>query len=174
MEPYEPTARVSGVMELEEYYLQAYPRLVSYLVAVHGDREGAQEAAQEAFVKLMPRWSKISRYHNPDAWLRRVAMHSSTSQWRRDRNRRHAQIAGQRVVEQRWEHEASVAATRLPLHSLPLRQREVLVLHYWLDMPVAAIAAELHIAEGTVKSRLARGRAALAQELTGTDSHGQH
>ena len=36
MEPYEPAARVSGVTDLEEYYLQAYPRLVSYLVAVHG------------------------------------------------------------------------------------------------------------------------------------------
>ena len=159
--------------DLEQYYLQAYPRLVSYLVAVHGDREGAEEAAQEAFVKLMSHWSKISRYENPDAWLRRVATHWSTSQWRRDRNRRRAQVTRQRVIEQR-EQEASIAATHLSLHSLPLRQREVLVLHYWLDMPVAAIAAELRIAEGTVKSRLARGRAALAQELIGTDSYGQH
>ena len=61
----------------------------------------------------------------------------------------------------------------LVMHNLPLRQREVLVLHYWLDMPVSAIAAELRIAEGTVKSRLARARSALASNLMGSDTYGQ-
>jgi RNA polymerase sigma factor (sigma-70 family) len=45
-------------------------------------------------------------------------------------------------------------------------QREVAVLHYLVDLPVTEIADTLGIAEGTVKSRLARGRSRLAELLT--------
>lgn len=52
------------------------------------------------------------------------------------------------------------------LHNLGQGHREVVVLHYLHDLPVARIAAELGVAEGTVKSRLSRARAALADALT--------
>jgi RNA polymerase sigma-70 factor (ECF subfamily) len=51
------------------------------------------------------------------------------------------------------------------LRRLPLAQREVLVLHYVAELAVEQVAAELRVPVGTVKSRLARGRAALAREL---------
>jgi RNA polymerase sigma-70 factor, ECF subfamily len=51
------------------------------------------------------------------------------------------------------------------LRRLPLGQREALVLHYVAGLPVELIAAELGVPAGTVKSRLARGRAALGQHL---------
>jgi RNA polymerase sigma-70 factor, ECF subfamily len=51
------------------------------------------------------------------------------------------------------------------LDKLPLAHREVLVLCYVAELPVAQIAAELRLPVGTVKSRLARGRAALAHHL---------
>jgi RNA polymerase sigma-70 factor, ECF subfamily len=51
------------------------------------------------------------------------------------------------------------------LRRLPLAQREVLVLHYVAELAVERVAAELRVPVGTVKSRLARGRAALAQQL---------
>jgi RNA polymerase sigma-70 factor (ECF subfamily) len=51
------------------------------------------------------------------------------------------------------------------LRRLPLAQREVLVLHYVAELAVERIAVELRLPVGTVKSRLARGRAALAHEL---------
>ena len=173
-EPLASAGRVGDVTELKDYYQQAYPRLVAFLVAVHGDREAAEEAAQEAFIKLMHHWQKVSHYENPDAWLRRVAINASTSQWRRNRNRRRAHTTSDRLRGQEWTCRSVDTDTRLVMHNLPLRQREVLVLHYWLDMPVSAIAAELRIAEGTVKSRLARARSALASNLMGSDTYGQH
>jgi RNA polymerase sigma-70 factor (ECF subfamily) len=49
---------------------------------------------------------------------------------------------------------------------LPLREREVLALHYLADLPVEAIARERGLPAGTVKTRLAAGRRRLEAELT--------
>ena len=51
------------------------------------------------------------------------------------------------------------------LQALPLAQRKVVVLHHLLDLPIDRVAAELGVPAGTVKSRLARARAALAAQL---------
>jgi RNA polymerase sigma factor (sigma-70 family) len=52
------------------------------------------------------------------------------------------------------------------LRRLPAAQRQAIVLHHILDIPVGEIAAETGTAEGTIKARLSRGRAALAEILT--------
>ena len=59
------------------------------------------------------------------------------------------------------DHVAIMAA----LAGLDRPQREVVVLHHLLDLPVAEIAATLGIAQGTVKSRLSRSRGRLAPLL---------
>jgi RNA polymerase sigma-70 factor (ECF subfamily) len=51
------------------------------------------------------------------------------------------------------------------LGTLPVRQRQAIVLHYLADLPVAEIAQALAVPGGTVKSLLARGRRALAAKL---------
>jgi RNA polymerase sigma-70 factor, ECF subfamily len=51
------------------------------------------------------------------------------------------------------------------LRALPLGQRQVIVLHHLVGLPVDEVARELRLAPGTVKSRLARGRAAMASTL---------
>ena len=62
------------------------------------------------------------------------------------------------------EHVALVSA----LAQLPDGQRRALVLHHIADLPVRDVATELGVAEGTVKARLSRGRAALAALLNDT------
>jgi RNA polymerase sigma-70 factor (ECF subfamily) len=54
------------------------------------------------------------------------------------------------------------------LEGLPRQQREVVVLHYFLGLSVDAIADELRVPSGTVKSVLHRARAALAERLVDT------
>jgi len=51
------------------------------------------------------------------------------------------------------------------LAALPLGQRQVIILHHLVGLPVEEVASELRLATGTVKSRLARGRAAMASTL---------
>jgi RNA polymerase sigma-70 factor (ECF subfamily) len=67
----------------------------------------------------------------------------------------------QRPVEVGPEHVAIVNA----LEEVDADQREAVVLHYLADLPVADIAAQLGIPEGTVKSRLSRARERLARLL---------
>ena len=58
------------------------------------------------------------------------------------------------------------------LQRLPLAQREALVLHHCLDLPVEAVAVQTGVSVGTVKSRLARGRDQLAA-LLGAEAPGE-
>jgi len=58
------------------------------------------------------------------------------------------------------------------LARLPERQRQAVVLHYLADLPLAAIALELGVAEGTVKSWLHRARTALADQLVEVNAEG--
>lgn len=59
---------------LDELYRITYRRLVSVVGAVAGDRQEAEDAVQEAFVRLMRHWSKVSAYDDPEAWVRRAAL----------------------------------------------------------------------------------------------------
>ena len=62
-------------------------------------------------------------------------------------------------------HDEAVEVAQEAFVRLGDGQREAVVLHYLYDLPVDRVAAELGVAEGTVKSRLARARTALAADL---------
>lgn len=148
---------------LEELYVGSYPRLVGIVGAVSGDRHEAEEAVQEAFIRLMNRWSSVSTYDDPEAWVRKVALGRVADRRRKVRN-------GLRAVSR------LDAATSTPgpdgtavdlaqaLERLPRNQRAVIVLRC-LGLDLTAIADELGVPLGTVKSRLNRARAALAPLL---------
>jgi RNA polymerase sigma-70 factor (ECF subfamily) len=103
-------------------------------------------------------------YDVPEAWVRRVAMNLAAD---RARNLRRQAKAMLKLHPPPEVLPASVEALALAeaLRSLPIRQRQVLVLHYLADLPVGEVARTLEIPEGTVKSLLARGRHALAAKL---------
>lgn len=150
-------------VELQELYAATYARLVGVVGAIARGRHEADEAVQDAFVRLMDQWGKVSRYEDPEAWLRKVALGFLSNRRRKARNGL--------LAARRHGPEPDVAAPtgdvvdlRRALVGLPRRQREVLVLHE-LGLSTAAIAEALDIPAGTVKSRLSRARTALAPLL---------
>lgn len=152
-----------GDQDLCGFYADSYARLVGTVGAVCGDRHEAEEAVQDAFVRLMGHWAKISRYDDPEAWVRHVAL-------RRVSNRRRKAVNGVRAALRHGPPPdvpspsgAEVDLDRA-LAALPAPQRAVVVLHQ-LGLDIDAIARELAIPHGTAKSRLARARAALAPLL---------
>jgi RNA polymerase sigma-70 factor, ECF subfamily len=151
--------RASG-RSFEEFFAATYGRLVGLLFAFLHDRAQAEDAVQDAFASALLRWPVLRRYHDPEAWVRAVAFRRAIDQHRRNARQLRAlvRLAPPPVGA---EHVDLVRALR----RLPLAQREVLVLHYVAELAVERVAAELRVPVGTVKSRLARGRAALAQEL---------
>lgn len=152
-----------------DLYAATYTRLVRVLTFAAGSQAEAEEVVQEAFARLIPRWSTISTYDDPEAWVRKVAFRLAF---------RRRYRASRRVARPLGAHEGAsepplsdrVDIVRA-LNSLPETQRQAVALHYLADLPVAAVAIELGVPIGTVKSRLARARESLRPLLSeGTES----
>jgi RNA polymerase sigma-70 factor, ECF subfamily len=148
---------------LQEVFHVSYRRLVVQLYAVVGDAGEAEDLVQEAFVRASASGSRFDRIDNPEAWLRRTAINLHRNRWRKLRNfsRIRPQLETRSDLPGLDEHLVVVDAMR----RLPEAHREVLALHYLADLPVLEIASTLGVPEGTVKSRLMRGREALAALL---------
>ncbi|WBB66324.1 SigE family RNA polymerase sigma factor [Micromonospora sp. WMMD812] len=150
-------------VDFDQLYHAHFRSLTAQLAAYIGDVNQAQDLVQEAFCRAFARWSKVSRYDDPVAWVRRVAWNLATSRWRRLRT------AQSHLRRQRMEHVPGptpdrVALTRA-LATLPPNHRRAVVLHHLADLSVTQIAQQENVPEGTIKSWLHRGRAALAAQL---------
>lgn len=155
--------RVAQGQDLRDLYAASYARLVGTVGAVCGDRHEAEEAVQEAFVRLMGSWSKVSRYDDPEAWVRKVALRQVSNRRRKALNGLKAALRHGPLPDVPEPSPVVVDAERA-LAALPEQQRAVVVLHR-LGLDVDAIADALDVPVGTVKSRLARARTALAPIL---------
>jgi RNA polymerase sigma-70 factor, ECF subfamily len=150
--------------EFTSLYAASFPRLVGQLYAMTGDRAEAQDAVQEAFVRAWAHRGQIDAEHGAEAWVRITAWRIAASRWRRAREgTRLILLAARpdRVPGPGPERVAFVEALR----QVPAEQRRALVLYHVADMTVGQIAAETGVPPGTVKARLARGRAALTPYL---------
>ncbi len=150
--------------EFDDFYTASLPRLVGQLYVMTGDRAEAQDVVQEAFVRAWQRRSRFSAAHNPEAWIRTVAWRLAISRFRRVRR------GFDLLLRQRQDHTVSGPSEMRPvivdaLRRIPEAQRRAIVLHYLCDLSVQEVAAETQAPVGTVKARLARGRAALAPHL---------
>jgi RNA polymerase sigma-70 factor (sigma-E family) len=152
-----------------EIYRASHQRLVVQLYGITGDLQEAQDAVQEAFVRGLSR-RRLATVDNPEAWLRTVAVNIARSRWRR-RQAMNALLLRRAVAEpvpvpgMSEDHVAVITALR----QLPRAQRETVVLHYLTDLPVDEVARAMGVATGTVKSRLHRARARLADLLDPTE-----
>jgi RNA polymerase sigma-70 factor (sigma-E family) len=148
----------------DAFYRSSRRRLFDCLYALTGNPAEAQDVVHEAYVRAWQRWSTVGTYEEPEAWVRLVARRIAANRWRRARNRlvayRRAGAPGL-LPGPTTDRLALVAA----LGKIPAAQRTAIVLHHLLGLPVAEVAAETGVAEGTVKARLSRGRRALAELL---------
>ena len=138
-------------------------------LAAGGDLEDARDAVQEAFVRLCLDWPRISRYEDPAAWVRRVALNRLRNQQRSRRRWRDALLRlGSHARERAAAGMAITPGAQLAdcealrvLRPLPERQRAAMALHCVADLSVAQVAAAMGISEGSVKQHLFRARESL-------------
>lgn len=161
------------VEDLDALYAASYRRLVVQMYAICGDLADAEDAVQEAFITALRKRRTLRSVHNPEAWIRTVALRRLHGGWRHlavVRRHQAMQREPEPAVGVGPEHVALVTALGL----LDPGQREVVVLHHLGDLSVAEIADQLGIPVGTVKSRLSRGRERLGELLTEREepSHG--
>lgn len=153
----------TATVTLQDVFEASYRRLVVQLYAATGDRMEAEDLVQDAFVRAAAAGNRFLKVENHEAWLRTTAVNLYRSRWRKARNfsRIKHRLAAPEDLPGLEDHLALMEALR----ELPEQQRLVLVLHHLADLPIAEIAGMLGCAEGTVKSRLARAREALATSL---------
>ena len=149
----------------EDFYAAVFDQLVGQLFLVTGNLQDAEDAVQEALTRAALRWPRLRRYRAPEAWVRRVAMNLASDGFRRFRRRLAVAVRLRADLESRQAAPLEVPGLMDALRALPVAQRKVVVLHHLLDLPVEEVAAELGVPVGTVKSRLARARGALAARL---------
>lgn len=144
---------------------QDHLRRVAY--ALCGDWHDADDLLQTALTKLYVAWSRVAKDGSPEAYVRRILVHTNIDAYRL-RQRRVQTVSlesGAEVPSRerlgREEQRALIEA----IQSLPEMQRKVVVLRHWLGLDVRETAHELGIAEGTVKSHSSRGLAALQRGL---------
>ena len=155
--------------EFEAVYREQWPVLVGQLVLLCGDRTEAADCVQEAFARG---WQhRRSLEADAGGWLRTTAARVAVSRWRK---RRSAAVAwsrwGARQGATSTEVEPGLGAgspLAVALQQLPVRQREVVVLHHVLDLSVAQVADLVGAPTGSVTVWLSRGRAQLARSIGG-------
>jgi RNA polymerase sigma-70 factor (ECF subfamily) len=164
-------------------HLRGDPRAFGELVARHerriyglclrilGNREDAEDATQEAFLSALRKASSFRKAAAFSTWLYRIAVNAATDQARRRGRARLADLgpedAGLAVApgSELGEMVASAVAVQTALAQVSEEFRVAVVLCDLYRVPYADAAQILEVPVGTVKSRVFRGRLALAERL---------
>lgn len=151
------TVSVAMPRDLAGFYASEFPRLVGSLSLYCGDRELAAELAQDAMAQVVRHWRRVQGLDSPEAWVHRVAINMANSALRRARRRRDPV----RVDEPAGADHGTAMAVRAAVAALPTRQREAVVLRYFVDLPVDEVARLMKCSPGTVKALTSQGIANL-------------
>lgn len=157
------TVQSAGVMgtqraaEIEDLYRSHRQPMIRLARLLTGSPAVAEELVQEAFIKFA---KSAGKKDEPAAYLRVIVVNLCRSQQRRNLIERRLApkapvLSGTADIDETWD----------VIRKLPFRQRAVLMLRYYEDLPEADIARLLGCRPGTVKSALHRGLAALRKEL---------
>jgi RNA polymerase sigma factor (sigma-70 family) len=151
--------------QLEVFVGEEYAAVVAAVRLITGDREGAADSVQDAIVRLLAH-PPAEPVRNVAAWVTVVASNRSRDRFRRQQAERRA-IERLDLAEAYPSADAHISDPQVldAVRSLPLGQRQTCILFYFLDLPVAAIAEELDVSIGTIKTQLFRARKALAESL---------
>jgi RNA polymerase sigma-70 factor (ECF subfamily) len=138
-------------------------RLTGSLVLFCGDRALGEELAQEALIRALERWARVSRLDSPEAWVFHVGFNLAKSA---RRQRQAEQLAQGRLERERTRHAelpdtSAALALRDAVKALPPRQRAVVLIRYFAGLDVRETARAMRCAEGTVKSLTHKAIAAL-------------
>lgn len=152
----------AAARSVEALYRAELSRVVRLAFLLTGDRAAAEEIGQETFVRLIPRFDGL---RSPEAFLTTVTVNLCRDWGRRETT----------ASRHRWSRPGAVHPPDLPrdvgelwlaVQRLPHHHREVVVLHYWADLPSREVARLLGIGHGAARSLLHRAIASLKKELT--------
>jgi len=160
----------------ENHFSEMYEKYADDVLRVSyfylGDRQKAEDVTQDVFVRLITN-NPVIEEGREKAWLLKVALNRCRDLWRGAWLKRvvlgspvFEMIPAPDEIEKAQEQQALMSA----IHSLPDSFKDVMLLHYYQGNGIAEIAQMLDLPEGTISSRLSRGRKKLEQLLKGEDA----
>ena len=142
-----------------------YRSLCRLAYVLLGDPAHAEDVVQEAFLRTFTGLGRLRDRDRADAYLRRSVVNLSRSRLRR----RSVEGRGNAAALQAGRLVSPLGGSDLDLlravRALPPRQRAAVALFYYADLAESDVASTLGCSVGTVKSQLAKARAALARCL---------
>ncbi|WP_433188145.1 SigE family RNA polymerase sigma factor [Actinoallomurus sp. CA-150999] len=176
-----PAADSEGAVEAADHgpavilttiFREHHLELIRMALFIVGDQPTAEDVVQDAFAAVHRRFDRLRDPRNALPYIRAAVLNGCRGVLRR---RAIARRFGGAYEPPIWSAESAALLGEdrrevfLALRSLPRRQREALVLRYYLDLSEAEIAEVMGVSRGTVKSTTSRALAALAGRL-GEDS----
>jgi RNA polymerase sigma-70 factor (sigma-E family) len=161
----EPTQRVTALYQTHAV------ELVRLAVLMVGDQPTAEDVVQDAFLGLYRRWPMLDDQDKALGYVRASVLNGCRMVYRGRSRRNRVVFAAPAAVESAESTALLSEASHevlLALRRLPDRQREAVVLRYYLDLSEAQAAETMQVSKGTVKSATSRGLATLARFLKET------
>lgn len=150
----------------EEFVESHADGLLRTAFLITADRQEAEDVVQECLLQISKRWARVAAMERPLAYTRRVLINVAV-RGSGPRVRRQAELDAELVEPSDDFDEFELVATRdelrMALGQITVRQRAVLVLRYFNDLPEAEVAAILGCTVGTVKSTTSRSLQQLRQ-----------
>jgi len=153
---------VSGaaLADIERVYRTRYHDLLRVATAVLGDADAAREAVQDAFAAVVQKRRSFRASGSLEGWIWRTVVNAARN--RRREERRRCALAPAEPARNGASPDATLQER---IASLPERQRLVLFLRYYADLPYDAIAAALSVRRGTVAATLHAAHGSLRSML---------
>ena len=158
------------------YFEEIYEKYATDVLRVSyfylGDRQKAEDVCQDVFVRLITN-APVLQEGREKAWLLKVALNRCRDLWRSAWVKR--VILGSPAFElipapDEIDKLADQQEIMGAIHQLPASFREVILLHYYQGYGITEIAEMMDLPEGTISSRLSRGRKKLESILKGGDA----
>jgi RNA polymerase sigma-70 factor (sigma-E family) len=164
-----------GAPDFDGWVAVRGPALLRLAYTLTGNPADAEDVVQEALARALPRWDRISRVEDVDAYVRRMVVNAHTSWWRKFRRRESPlpEIRESVVRDSAYLPSGLMPDQRAKLWTacqhLPEAQRTAVVLRYYEQLEYAEIAELTGVREGSVRARVSRGLAALRQSMGEAD-----
>jgi RNA polymerase sigma factor (sigma-70 family) len=166
-------------IRLEQYLRSSFAALVARLRRSFSERVSPEDLAQEALIRAWQLEARGEHIHSLEPWMTAAATNLARSRWRtihvedRTVGQLAKELANDPAEVSRTPADGSLLSPlEAAIGALSLRQGQIVFLHYYGDLSVAAIASRLDVSEGTVKRTLHDARAAL-RPLVGQEQHRQ-
>lgn len=149
----------------ETFYRRERRSVIGLAYVLSGSRSGAEDLAQEAFLRALKAWDHIGGYDDPGAWVRRVVANQAVSSFRRRAAEARALLRFGGDSYEIPEIADDAAVVWAAVRRLPKRQAQTVALRYLEGRAIADIARILECSENTVNTHLKRAKETLSQHL---------